>query len=110
MQNEVFALDRATSEVRWRSNTSTGLPQTFGGTNVVLAGDRVVLGDSYVYTIQILFAGNRQLGAYEASTGRERWLISPPGGAQRFGGLPLAASDTLFVPTTSALLALRQQR
>ncbi len=93
---DITALDPATGDARWSNRAST--IGAFGpiGTD----------GD----TIYLLFDGNRKLGAYDASTGEELWLISPPGGAQRFGGLPLAASDTLFVPTTSALLALRQQR
>ncbi|HEU4585931.1 MAG TPA: PQQ-binding-like beta-propeller repeat protein [Gemmatimonadaceae bacterium] len=93
---DITALDPTTGDERWSNRAST--IGAFGpiGTD----------GD----TIYLLFNGDRQLGAYDASTGEELWLISPPGGAQRFGGLPLAASDTLFVPTTSALLALRQQR
>lgn len=45
MQNEVVAVDHSTGAVRWRSITGSGLPQTFGGTNVVLAGDVVAYGD-----------------------------------------------------------------
>jgi outer membrane protein assembly factor BamB len=93
---DITALDPATGDERWSNRAST----------IGVFGPIGTDGN----TIYALFDGNRKLGAYDAGTGRELWLISPPGGAQRFGGLPLAASDTLFVPTTSALLALRQER
>ena len=91
---DITALDPLTGDERWSNRAST--VGAFGpiGTDG--------------HTIYLLFAGDRQLGAYDASTGKELWLISPPGGAQRFGGLPLVASDTLFVPTTDALLALQK--
>jgi outer membrane protein assembly factor BamB len=92
---DITALDPLTGDERWSNRAST-----------VGAFGPIVTGGN---TIHVLFAGNRQLGAYDAGTGKELWLISPPGGAQRFGGLPLAASDTLFVPTTNALLALSPQ-
>ncbi len=91
---DVTALDPTTGDERWNNRAST--TGAFGpiGTD----------GNA----IYILFDGNRKLGAYDASTGKELWLIAPPDGAQRFGGLPFAASDTLFIPTSSALVALKK--
>lgn len=91
---DITALDPLTGDDRWSNRAST-----VGAFGPIATDGR---------TIYVLFAGNRQLGAYDASTGKELWLISPPGGAQRFGGLPLAASDTLFVSTTNELLALQK--
>lgn len=87
-------LDPATGDERWKNRASA--IGAFGPIGT----------DGHV--IQVLFDGNRELGAYDVSTGKELWLISPPGGAQRFGGLPLAAADTLFVPTTNALIAMKK--
>jgi outer membrane protein assembly factor BamB len=92
--DDITAFDPATGDERWSNRAST--IGAFGpiGTDG--------------HTIHVLFDGNRKLGAYDASTGKELWLIAPSGGAQRFGGLPFAAPDPLFAPTTSALVALRQ--
>lgn len=91
---DITALDPATGVERWSNRASA-----IGAFGPIGNHDQ---------TIYVLFAGNKELGAYDASTGKELWLISPPGGAQRFGGLPLAAPDTVFVSTTSALLALKK--
>jgi FOG: WD40-like repeat len=91
---DITALDPVTGVERWSNRASTiGVFGPIGNDG---------------QTIYLLFAGNKKLGAYDASTGKELWLISPPDGAQRFGGLPLAVPDTVFVSTTSALLALKK--
>jgi outer membrane protein assembly factor BamB len=94
VQNEVVALDPATGDERWSHRAST--VGAFGP----IGSD----GNS----IYVLSDGNRKLGAYDAGTGKELWLIAPPGGVRRFGGLPFAAPDTPFVPTSSALVALKK--
>ena len=56
----------------------------------------------------VLFLNGR-LGAYEAQTGEERWVLESPAGFEHsFNPIPLGESDAVFIPGETALYALRK--
>jgi FOG: WD40-like repeat len=89
----IVGLDPATGDQRWTTTASNGHPV-----------DPIVTDGNTVY---VLFDNQQSMGAYDSHTGEELWLVAPPGeGVRRFGGLPLAESDAIFIAGADALLAL----
>lgn len=91
----IVGLDPATGAQQWSTTASDGLP----------VGPMVADGN----TIYVLLDNEQKMGAYDAQTGDELWFAAPPGqGVRRFGGLPLAGQDAIFIAGADALLALRK--
>ena len=64
MDHEIIALDRETGREVWRSNTGVGPGGATAGTNTLVVGDVVVIGDVDLY-------------AFDRQTGERRWVFQP---------------------------------
>lgn len=136
---QLYGLDTATGEERWVAARLPDVGAYDDYRPIVRVGDVVVSGSSSplitgydgetgeqlwatpvnqgssinrlgadATTAYILFLNGR-LGAYDAKTGDEKWVLQSPAGFDKsFSPTPLGESDAVFVPGISALYALRK--
>jgi outer membrane protein assembly factor BamB len=64
MDHQVIALDRETGKALWQAGTGAGPGGATAGTNTVVVGDVVVIGDVDLY-------------AFDRVTGERRWVFQP---------------------------------
>jgi len=64
MDHRLIALDRETGEQVWEASTGVGPGGTTAGTNTLVVGDVVVVGDVDIY-------------AFDRTTGERRWVFQP---------------------------------
>jgi outer membrane protein assembly factor BamB len=64
MDHRLLALDRETGEQLWEASTGVGPGGATAGTNTLVVGDVVVIGDVDIY-------------AFDRATGEQRWVFQP---------------------------------
>jgi len=134
---KIYALDKATGGVQWtapRLPDATGLddsrPIILVGTTLVAGSTALELTGYDAATGHLLWQANGgqgsainslatdgdvvyvpynngALGAFDGETGVRRWIRSAPSGGL-FTSYPFAATDAIFAPSTTGLVALKK--
>jgi outer membrane protein assembly factor BamB len=86
--HEAIALEKATGQVRWRTSTGETGSIFVMSANLVVAGDVVVLGDSWIH-------------AFDQLTGVKRWVHAPPDGHQIGAGALATDGELVYAGGSS---------